>query len=389
MTSISLPLPRIEIVGKEFRRLGTRWKGWGAQQISHSFIEDFFASTDMNDAIHTAMKNTFSGDHAWGNNVIRLRLQLWTMLDVNSPNENTLSINTTAMSNLVFFLDLARKNNMYVLLCGCENRRISTGYIPAWYLADSFGNADPKDRWDVQAFFFTEVAKTVVASNNSSTIIGYDLINEPIISASATAGWFGNNWLGGIDYLTTVIARGQTGATAQATAVTWMTQLRDAIKTQDPKALVTVGALPYGGAAQPFGVPNSELVLDFLSPHLYPFGPGFSDPSSSEQQALDRLNEWGTPATTPVLIGEVIPWSSETINDTFFARINQIITGGVISFSMGYGPDAFPPDNYFPKKFPASNVDSNVGGTAWFYSLYTKGQYIAMAGYRPSYLSAP
>lgn len=383
MTKVKLPPPRIEIVGDEFRRLGTRFKGWGFQTQGFDFLHDFFASTDMNDSLHTTMKNVFSGDHANHGTVYRLRMMLWSMLDINSPNENSLSINATAMANLIFLLDVARKNNVYVLLGGLAQDKITSAYLPTWY-DDSFGDADPKDRWDVQEFFWTEVAKKVVSSGNSSTVIGYELASEPAIKSNAAAGWYGNPYQGSDKYFEFVVAKGQTGATALATAVTWMTQLSNAIKTQDPKALVTVGALPFGLSNQPFGVANSELVLDFLSPHLYPYGGAFG----GSPDALARLNQWQT-ATTPILVGETIPWGTETDNDIFYARMDEIITGGVISFSYGYGSEVFPPVNYFPKIYPAPIDTDGVEGASFAASLLSEIFQTNFEGYQASFISAP
>jgi hypothetical protein len=373
-------------VGDEFRRLGTRFKGWGFQTQGFDFLHDFFASTDMTDSLHTTMKNVFSGDHANHETVYRLRLMTWEMLDVNSPNENSLSINATAMANLIFLLDAARENNIYVLLGGIAQQQITSAYLPAWY-DDSFGSAVPKDRWDVQEFFWTEVAKKVVSSGNSSTIIGYELASEPVVASDPAKPWYGEAYQGSDNYFAMVVARGttQTGATAMATAVAWMTQLRDAIKVIDPKALVTVGALPFGANTQPFGVANSEPVLDFLAPHHYPNSVGFGN---NNFDSLALLNQWST-ATKPILVGEIIPWGNQVDNDAFFASVDLIITGGLISFSYGYGPDAFPPADYFPKIFPAPIDADGIGGASWAASLLSEIFQTGFESYRVSFMSAP
>ena len=383
-------MPRIKIVGDEFRRLGTRFKGWGFQTQGFDFLHDFFASTDMTDSLHTTMKSILSGDHANHETVYRLRLMTWDMIDINSPDENSLSINATAMANLIFLLDAARENNIYVLLGGLAQQKITSAYLPAWY-DDSFGSAVPKDRWDVQEFFWTEVAKKVVSSGNSSTIIGYELASEPVVSSDPAKPWYGAAYQGSDNYFAMVVARGatQTGATAMATAVAWMTQLRDAIKAIDPKALVTVGALPFGGSTQPFGVANSEPVLDFLSPHHYPPSDAFGGGIFNN---FVLLTDWQT-ATKPILVGEIIPWGTPADNDTFFASVNQIVTGGLISFSFGYGPNVFVPGDYYPKIYPASN-EMNADGTgfgspAWAQSLLNYGWLTLFEGYRPAFLNAP
>ena len=390
MVNVTLPVPRIEIVGNEFRRLGERWKGWGFQQLSGQFKKDFLDSTDMNDYLHETMKNTLSGDHAQGANLIRLHLDLWDILDVNSPDENTITVNETVMTNLIFFLYWASQNNMYVLLCGCNQTFITPGMMPSWY-DDNFGDADPKDRWDVQERFWTEVSSRIVAANLSSTIL-YDLMNEPLVTANSTAPW---TWLPDTAgaHFNTVIARGVSGVNAEPYVTAWITQLRDAIKAQDPKALVTFGSMgilgAYNGA---MGLNATEPLLDFVQCHLYP--DAFNSPDTPEVLApmLEKVRLWGL-ATKPILCGEFAPWANGgntgTNNVAFFDAIQTHIPGGVIGFSNGYGPDQYPPVNYLPAKYPAPNDDDGLLGPAWFNNYFWRTWLEFMAAHKDEYLSAP
>ncbi len=398
MTNVALPLPRITVVGDEFRRLGERWIGWGFGQLDGDFKADFMASTDMDDFLHNTMADTFSGDHAQGANAIRFKWELWDILDVTSTDEDNLIVNETGMANLMFAIDSARKNNMYILLSGCRQTKIGAGTMPSWY-DDNFGDSDPKDRWDVQEFAHKEVAKRIVASKNSTTILGYELCNEPTISSDSTFPWYGNAWAGSTDpaYFTTTVARGETGATAMATAVTWMTQLSTAIKSIDPKALITIGALPYAQANQPFGVANMEIVLDWLSPHLYPTTQA-TLPLTAPAQLLE-VDRWAPTSftdglsTKPVLVGEMSPWSTTAINNTFWDRVEEKLTNGVLSFSWGYGADAFAPLNYVPFQYPGpvstpTNSEPLVGN-AWWQRALTYGRLVWFATKRASYLNPP
>ena len=397
MTNVTLPLPRITIAGNEFRRLGERWIGWGVQQLDGDFEHDFFNSADMGDFLHNTMANTFSGDHAWGMSFIRFHWELWDILDVTSPNAASITVDELKMANLMFVLDAARKNNMYVLLNGCNQTSIAPGRMPAWY-NDSFGNLDPTLRWDVQEFAWTEVAKRIVAAGLSSTILGYDLINEPIISSNSTFPWYGNGFnptLPAVDdnYFTTVIARGVTDpATARTTAVDWMTQLSTAIKAVDPKALITLGALPFSDSNQPFGVTNSELVLDFLEPHLYPNA--FND-NSTAAAFMAYANSWAPTSftdglsTKPVLVGEFAAWSTDdAINTAFWNNIELKLTNGVCGFSYGYGPDTFSPINLDPWQYPGPLFQA-FPDSIWYVKFAQQNYAKFFTSKQVSYLSFP
>lgn len=389
MTNVTLPLPRIEIAGTEFRRLGTRWKGWGCQQLDMDFEEAYITSTGVDDSVRGVMKNTFSGDHANGCNMIRYRWDLWEMLDANSPDAANITINETTMSSLIRVLDFARQNNMYVLMSGCRQTAVlphSDGRlrIPAWY-NDAFGNTDPKDRWDIHQFCWEEVTKRVVASKHSSTLVAYELINEPVISPSATASWLGPNSSLGTDlYFSTCIARGLTGAPARTAAVTWMTQLKDAIKAIDPKALITVGVFPFGGPNQPFGPTNTQTVLDFLSPHFYPTT--LNTPSTAPAQ-LQHIADWVTYSTKPILCGETVAWADETDNTAHWNAVKTAVEG-VVSFSYGYGTDAFAPLNYEPYQYPGPVANgAPLVGSAWWQRVFAKTRLQFFTAKRDAFLS--
>lgn len=343
--TLKLAMPRITVSGNEFRRSGVRWKGWGFQQNLHDFIEAFFAESGT--TYDATMEDTFRGDRDQGGNLVRLRLELWTMISGSSI--GTLAVNTTAMANLVKAINFARKCGIYVQVCGCNTVRATTT-PPAWYDALSYN-----DRWTVQTYFWTEVVRAVKASGNSTTVLGYDLINEPFISTNPTEPWYGTGYLGSTDYFTACIARGV--GVNDATAAAWITQLRDAIKVQDPNALVTVGVLPFDTG--PFGVSNTEGLLDYLSPHLYPPNTGFGESHSLAYQ-LDRIAGFGT-STKPIVVGETIPWASESDNDTFFAALNGTYDG-LVSFSYGYGVDEFtvPPATEKPPLPPGTNATLSI-----------------------------
>jgi len=138
-TPLALPLPRITVDGVEFVRQGVRFKAWGYEQYNFDFIQEFFDSTGAPEEPHdyrAVMAETIAGDQRQGANLRRIRLEIWRMLE--GPNKGALTPKATQMSNLIFALDEARKNNTYVLLTCCNVSRPTEA--PAWY--DAFSNED-------------------------------------------------------------------------------------------------------------------------------------------------------------------------------------------------------------------------------------------------------
>lgn len=342
--AIELPLPKITVVGGEFRRLGQEFKSWGYQQYSYDFVEAFYADSDMNSANHVLMADTFRGDQAQGANTVRLRLELWSFIQGSSY--ATLSVKTTAMNNLIYALDAARANGIYVLLCGMNTVRPVNA--PAWY--DALGN---EDRWDVQEYFWSNVAQAIRNAGHSNTILGYDLVNEPYIHPSPTEPWYGTGYIGSEDHFVCCVARGPgvDGTTVRA----WITQLATAIRTADPGALVTIGLLPY--STGPFGISNIEDLLDFFAPHLYPPSAAFGNPLTLAE-CLSVANAFGD-AAIPTVIGENLPWGTESENTDCFAVYTTKMKG-MISFSFGYGPLEFTANPAAIK--PPAEGDPESGG---------------------------
>lgn len=335
-TPLALPLPRITVDGVEFVRQGVRFKGWGFQQYNYDFVEEFYASSDMDDTTHLAMANTFTGDRINGANVIRLRLELWSFIEGTEIAD--LAVKSVPMANLIFALNAARDQGLYILLNGCNVVRPPT--VPAWY-----DDLTYLERWDVQEFFWSSVAAAVYAAGHSTTLLGYDLINEPFISTDPDADWYGPAFFGSGDHFTALIARGP--GVDSTTVRAWITLLRDAIKTEDPRALVTFGALPF--YTGPVGVSNTQDLLDFLSPHLYPPAAFFDPATLAERLAIIA---GFAAATIPNVVGETLPWGTESDNDAVFDAFNDGMQA-LISFSYGYGPEYFttPPE---APRYPAS-----------------------------------
>jgi len=338
--SSDLPLPRIGIIGKQLTRSGQEFKAWGYQQLSYAFEKDFFIIGGEEERA-TATSGIY-GDRLMGANVIRVHVDLWWFIE--GPDKDSLVMTDGPLSNLLFFIDVCRQNSIYVLINA--NNTWYPQYIPSW-----FDDLDYRDRWDVSAFHFAGMAGAIVDAGLSSTILGYELAGEPTMSINPAHEWYGDDVFGVGVYFRNLIARGPDvdGDTVRD----WIVQLRDAIKAVDPEALVTFGALPYYWTH--FGYENTQDLLDFVSPHLYP---PFEILGQTSEEQVALVNGW-EPCTIPIVTGETFMWSALPENN--MAQMDAIlpISQGVISFSYGYSPEEFTSPPELPK-YPADPTLSDA-----------------------------
>ncbi|MAT91393.1 MAG: hypothetical protein CME59_02205 [Halioglobus sp.] len=286
-------------------------------------------------AVKSAIRSELRGNKRMGANVHRVQLQMFQY--ITGADENSLSVRTTQMANLIYQVDQARQAGLYMILCGC-NVGVPDD-APAWYEALPYA-----DRWDVQEYFWTQLVQAVVDSGNATTVMAYDLINEPYISADPTADIFAGNYGSQGVYYNQCVAEG--ASVDDDTVRDWITQERDAIKAVDPDALVTCGVLPFPSGA--FGYANTQDLLDFCQPHFYPTSDRFP---GDIDDTLGYISSWAS-ATVPVVCGEwqaVSETASENV-DTIAAIFTYL--GGLISYSYGYPPAAFAPQPH-PVVYPA------------------------------------
>jgi hypothetical protein len=336
----SMPMPRIGVVGKQLTLSGQEFKPWGYQHLEFQYMENFFLVGGAQE--RAWVTNDITGNRAMGANSIRLHMDLWWFIA--GIDKDNLEIVPGPVSSLLFFLETARDNEIYVLLSG--NNTWHPEHIPGW-----FDELHYTDRWDVSAFYWSEIASAVVAAGHSATVLGYELANEPSMDTDPNWEWYGNDAFGVGIYYRHLIARGPevNGDTVRA----WITRLRNAIKSVDSHGLVTFGAFPYFN--NEFGFANTEDLLDYLEPHCYP---PLEPWGQTQAEQLYLLRGW-LDATKPLVNGEISLWSTVPANNVEFMGELVANYNGVISFSYGYSPDDFtaPPD---PPKFPA-NPDTPSG----------------------------
>lgn len=318
-TALSLPMPRITVSGKNLVRAGVTFKAFGVQPLYHEWIIDYFREGGAAERLD--VDSHMRGARVYGANTFRIHLDLWHF--ISGANYAGLAINTTAFDNFIYLLNAAKKQGIYVLVSGNNCWKIED--VPAWY--DTLAYAD---RWDVQQYFFEQLAQAVLDSGNSTTVLGYELLSEPTITDNAALPYYwGDVFEVGLYYVQH-IARGVVEASQPAVVQAWITQLSGAIKAIDPNALVTIGLISIGGPN--FGPDNIEGLLDFLSPHLYP--PGYLETDLD----LDTAEMWAA-STLPVVIGESENLNfTEQLNRDWMDAVMPTVQG-YVTFYWGYGPE--------------------------------------------------
>ncbi len=238
------------------QRSGKRFVAWGfnyTHNHAKQLIEEFWADD------WATLAGDFAEMKALGANIVRIHLQTTRfMLAPGRPNP-------AAFKNLARMVKLAEKTGLYLDVTGLA------GYKKAneakWYSALS-----EADRWDVQARFWQEVAKTCAGSN---AVFCYDLMNEPILPGKTKATEWLTGEFAGMTFVQR-IALELAGRSRRQVARAWVDKLVGAIRTRDKKTLVTVGVIPWAYAFYPnaktplFYAGGVDKKLDFVSVHFYP-----------------------------------------------------------------------------------------------------------------------
>ena len=313
------PMLPITVAGENLLRGGQPFRVFGLQPLDHQMFIEFLAQG-------TTAQKQWVTDHitnglTYGANTLRIHLDLWDF--VSGTNVNNLHRKNTAFANLAFLINVAESEGMYLQLSGNNSWKIGPSNIPVWY-----DQLPHRERWKVQKYFFEELAKLGV---NSPAVLGYELMNEPAISSDPNQPWYAGNI--GDYYFVQYIARGITpGAAGRQEMRDWINLLSTAIRTFDSQALVTIGAIGAFPTA-PSGISNTQDLLDYLSPHIYPNGTDLTT-------AVWRATQWAG-SYRPVVLGETSLFkSTESIHRQFLAQA-ALLLNGIISFYPGYGPDDY------------------------------------------------
>jgi hypothetical protein len=172
----------------------------------------------------------------------------------------------------------------------------------------------------VQARFWTAIASRAASS---PAVLGYDLMNEPVVPGDRQERWVADAELDGLHFIQH-ISRDRAGRSPGDIARAWTKLQADAVRRGDPRALVTIGMLPAFSGFDPEDVASA---LDFESAHLYPT-------SGREGEAADLLRR----RSRPVLVEEFGPIHCSVPELERFVRANDPLVAGWLGFYWGKTP---------------------------------------------------
>lgn len=253
-----------------------------------------------------------------GANVVRVHLQLAKFMDdAEHPH-------AASLAKLRELAILAERHSIYldVTGLGCYHK----ADVPVWY-----DELDEAGRWAVQARFWTAVATTL---RDSPAVFCYDLMNEPVSPAgtSSQREWLGPAFAG--KHFVQRISLDQAGRPRPAIAQKWIHQLTTAIRTVDPRHLITVGLVDWSldrpGLTSGFVPKEIAGDLDFLCVHLY-------HKSGKLREDLETLR--GFQVGKPVVIEEMFPLGCRPEELREFVLASRGSSSGWISFYWGQTPD--------------------------------------------------
>ena len=240
------PLPAIKIQNNKFiNESGEELILWGFNydRSTETLMEDHWDEDDF----WNNFKDDFYEMKAFGANVVRLHLQYNKYMD--SPT----APNASAFDNLLMMVKIAEDSGLYLDLTGLGSYRKSDA--PQWY-----NDLDEAERWNAQAVFWEEVAKTV---NGSQSVLVYDLMNEPTVPSKPEMDWLFGDGFGGFFFVQRLTL--DPGNRSQAEIwEAWIARMTTAIRKHDTQTLITVGFLPFPN------IDNFAPHLDYINTHVYP-----------------------------------------------------------------------------------------------------------------------
>jgi len=289
---------------------GARFTPWGFNydhDRSNRLLETYWQ------AQWDAVVGDFQEMKALGANTVRIHLQVSRFM--NSPSET----NRESLAMLGCVVTLAEKTGLYLDITGlgCYDKKD----VPVWY-----NHLDETARWETQATFWKAVARVC---KGSPAIFCYDLMNEPILSEDKkkrdwTPGAFGDRYF--VQRLTLDFA----GRSAQEVAKTWVDNMVNAIREQDRRHLITIGAIPWAltwpNAKPDFYSSEVSRNLDFVSLHFYPKG-------GEVKKALNALKTYDI--AKPIVIEEMFPMNCSIKELDQFIEGSKPLATGWLSFYWG------------------------------------------------------
>ena len=290
---------------------GAKFIAWGVNydhDESGRLLEDYW------DREWPTVVEDFAEMKGLGANVVRIHLQTGKFMEgPDHPNQD-------AIRKLANLVRLAEDTGLYLDITGlgCYHK----ADVPKWY-----DNLTEEQRWNVQALFWEEIAKTC---KDSPAIFCYDLMNEPILPGAAKVE---TEWLAGEfggKHFVQRIALDLAGRSRGQVAKAWVDRLSTAIRQHDTRHMVTVGVIPWVHTfpkAKPlFYSKEVSAGLDFVSVHFYP-------KKGEVEKALTALKAYEI--GKPLVVEEMFPLSCSAEELEAFIDSSRSITDGWISFYWG------------------------------------------------------
>lgn len=322
-----------------YRNSGERFRPWGFNyDHDHAgrLIEDYW------DDEWEKVEEDFLEMRALGANVVRIHLQLGKFM------RSATEADGQALKKLSDLLKLAERTGLYLDLTGLGTYHRDE--VPAWY-----SEMDEQDRWETQAAFWRAVAGVCA---NSPAVFCYDLMNEPLWpSSKKETDWLAGELAGKFFCQRLTLDLG--GRDPFDVARQWVDQLTEAIRSEDDRHLITLGAIPWA-LTFPKAKPQfySERVsenLDFVSVHFYP-------ESGKVEQAVEALKVYDL--GKPLVIEEMFPLRCSVEELDSFIDATREVADGYIGFYWGATVEDYKKEggmagalisgwiNYFRKKTP-------------------------------------
>jgi hypothetical protein len=290
---------------------GTRFVIWGFNydhDAAGRLLEDYW------EAEWATVVSDFREMKDLGANVVRVHLQVARFMK--GPKE----WNDASLKQLARLVKLAEETGLYldVTGLGCYNKKD----VPPWYDALSEG-----ERWEVQAAFWTAVARVCAAS---PAVFCYDLMNEPILPGAGQKemAWLTGEFGGKSFVQRLTLDLGQRAP--EQVARQWVEKLVAAIRTQDRRHMITVGVIPlviyFPGAKPLFYSREVSRTLDFVSVHVYP-------KKGAVTKALTGLAAYDI--GKPLVVEEMFPLECSVEELDTFVEGSRKIADGWIGFYWG------------------------------------------------------
>jgi hypothetical protein len=236
-----------------------------------------------------------------GTNVIRIHLQLHEFMNAPAVHGATPTPKPAEFDQLERLADVAAKIGVYLDVTGLSIAHQGDEPQP-WY-----DDRTRAQRWDAQAAFWGEVARRL---SGKSSVLMYDLMNEPVVFQSVTHP----NWYTGFlgtppdeTYWVQLISReATTPSTRTSVSRAWIQALSTAIRAYDTVHPITVGALPNSYVGTGFSPQDVGDLLDVISVHEYPKH-DIPETQADETQASVNNTRLFKQADTPLVVEETFP----------------------------------------------------------------------------------